>query len=504
MFAPAIQHDTGLRVMDINLISIASELGMYFPVPLVGYIGDTYGPACIGILSTLLFAPGYYISSIILQSAQQKMAEGAMEDLISPVQFNILLACFACIGTATSSLHFCGVVTAARVLPQLPGLSISGPIAAFGISCLWQAQFVSRCFTNSDTGLIKLVPVFRFFSILYLVTGIIGYSATRIGTFLGVDDNSQNGDQVEDLGGPVLDDLHRPLLASVPSNLDLTQAETYGSVTDDSNLKNKTNTTKQPSDLKKFFYDPTVWVLFLCFVLTTGPLEMFVNYMGMIVNTIPNNAKFGLPVSTHVSIFSSFSTLARLSVGIISDLLECYISRANFFGIILFVSSLLQFLMATGILTVSGQGKYFFLASASNGFSYGCCFTLTPTIVAAVWGLKNYGTYWGTFILGPSIGATVFGFLFAKVYQQSAEVSQPDINNLEPASLFVARKATELTSKALEYIHTSSSIGLQCYGLKCYQTTFLISGVGFLVAAFLVMGVYRFSWKTRSGLVATV
>lgn len=509
MFAPAMQQDTGLKVMEINLIAIAGELGMYVPVPLIGYFGDTYGPACIGILATVLFSPSFYISSVIIKSAQQKMVDGITEALVTPTQFNILLACFACIGAATSSLHFCGVVTAAKVLPQIPGLSISGPIAAFGISCLWQSQIIARCFTDSETGFVNLVPVFNFFTILYLITGVVSYAAGHVGTFLVVDQSSMDAaDNQPSIEPRSSMDERRGLLSAGPSHLDLTQAN-YGSSSSstylsiDNGPKNNIPIApkKERSSLSKFFHDPTVWVLFAAFVIATGPLEMFVNNMGMIINTIPENSKFGLPVGSHVSIFSAFSTLARLSMGLISDLMDPYISRANLFALILMAAAFFQFLMSTGVLTVVGQGKYFFLASASNGFSYGSCFTVTPTIVAAVWGLQNYGTNWGTFILGPSIGATFFGFIFAKVYQSNA-ASQTDIYNLESAPMYVGRKAAEVTTSISNYLYASSDSpeNLQCFGLKCYQTTFITTGFGFVISALLVMGVYRFNWKPKNRL----
>lgn len=487
MFAPAMQNDTGLKVMEINLIAIAGELGQYVPVPLIGFVGDRYGPSCIGVLSTFLFTPGFYISSMILKSAQQKMKDGLTENLVTPNELNILIVCFFCIGAATSSLHFCGVVTAAKVLPQSPGLSISGPIAAYGISCLWLSQLVSHVFTEKASGMIRLIPVFQFFAILYLITGVISYAAAHTGTFL-VSNHPDYTNQTEDTN-PF--DETRSLLSST-SHLDLTQPF-YGSAPTPVEPPKP-----QRSSLSEFFHDPTVWIFFASFVLATGPLEMFVNDMGMILNTIPNNSIFGLPVGSHVSIFSAFSTLARLSMGLIAELLAPVISRANLFGVLILLISATHFMFATGVLTVVGQGKYFYLASAANGFSYGSCFTLTPTIVAAIWGLENYGTNWGTFILGPSIGATFYGYLFAKVYQSNAAGSGDDINNLESAGMFLGRKAAEFTSNMSTYLNSSSSSSpddLQCFGLKCYQTTFITTGFGFVLAAMLLMSVYRFNWK---------
>lgn len=484
------------------MVSIAAELGMYIPVPLVGYMADKYGPACVGILATLLFTPGYYISGLIIKSAQEKLAEGITDPdlLISSFQLKLLLACFTAIGTATSSLHFCGVVTAAKVLPQVPGLSISGPIAAFGISSLWQSQVINWFFIDSSDGSswVKLGPVFNFFAVLYFITGIVGYSATRIGTFL-VSDH-----QLEDLN-EAQNAERQTLLPSVPSDLDLHQAG-YGSTGPDNNKKTPQNVSSK-SKAPDFFRDPTVYILFFSFILATGPLEMFVNDMGMIVNTIKDNAIYGLPVASHVSLFSAFSTIARLSMGIISDVLERHISRAYLLSLIFLFTAFSHILIASGALTVAGQGRYFFVASASNGFSYGSAFTLTPTIIAAVWGLERYGTNWGTFVLGPSIGATVYGYIFAKVYESAAERQiNNDINNLESAGMYLGRRAAEFTDKAMDLLSGANIVGalgkpkkeaLECYGLHCYQNTFVITGLGFIISAFLVMLIYRIFWRPK-------
>lgn len=94
----------------------------------------------------------------------------------------------------------------------------------------------------------------------------------------------------------------------------------------------------------------------------------------------------------------------------------------------------------------------------------------------------------------------LFGFIFAKVYQSNA-ASQTDIYNLESAPMYVGRKAAEVTTSISNYLYASSDSpeNLQCFGLKCYQTTFITTGFGFVISALLVMGVYRFNWKPKTG-----
>lgn len=119
IFAPSIQHDTGLRIMDINCVAIAAEIGMYIPVPLIGYMADQVGPGSVGILATFLFTPAYYISGLVVQAYLDKTM--ALRSLHLPNfihhDISVLSIAFFSIGLATSALHFCGVVGAAKFSP---------------------------------------------------------------------------------------------------------------------------------------------------------------------------------------------------------------------------------------------------------------------------------------------------------------------------------------------------------------------------------------------------
>lgn len=548
MFAPSLQYYTNLQVMDINIIAIAAELGMYVPVPIIGYVADKFGPASVGILSAILFCPSYFISALIINRCSSSLSnindisQYSYFPFLEKHVFHILVICFACIGAGTSSLHFCGVVTAAKVLPQLPGLSISGPIAAFGISSLWQSQIINMFFVSKDKDQldhIRLSPVFKFFSILYIITGIVGYLASNIGTFLvtlAADNESteeyitEPHTQQQQLLQPSQNfNSYDSVTNSIegPSN-NANTTKSVSNVTSKLGSKRSTSASyKSHTSIKEFLSDHTVWVFFFAFVLATGPLEMFVNNMGMIVNTIRRNNEFGSSVATHVSLFSAFSTLARLTMGILSDLVEHKISRVYILVFILLTTAISHFLLASGIFTEFHDGKYFYIASSSNGFSYGSAFTIVPTIVATVWGVERYGTNWGTFILGPALGASFYGYLFAQVYESSA-TGKPSGGNqflnsiyefhpndtktsLVTAPEFFAIKISETSKNLILYINSFFTISsptfnkggnllpdsqnIECYGIKCYQDTFISTGVGFVISAILVLSVYLFSWK---------
>ena len=80
--------------MEINAVSIAGELGMYLPVPLFGWLCDTYGPRRLSLLSTILFAHGYLLASYAFANK---------------LSYGVMLVAFLLIGGGTSSMYFSAV-----------------------------------------------------------------------------------------------------------------------------------------------------------------------------------------------------------------------------------------------------------------------------------------------------------------------------------------------------------------------------------------------------------
>lgn len=445
MFAPGFQHQLGYSLLEINNISIAASLGMYLPVPILGYIADRKGPGILAIVSIVLFTPAYYISALLSDPSSPEEAAS---------NYRLLTAAFAFIGTGTSALYFSGVITCARVFSKSPGLAISTPVAFYGLSSLWQSQVIQRFFFTQD-GEIKLSQSFKFFAILYFFTGCISFAGTRIG---GVTGGSQEtevvaGEPLEE--GVTTDGALKPSTSDEEAELG-TIAESFEDMI-----------YKRHETVGQFLQDHTAWVLFAAFVLSSGPLEMYLNNIGMILSTEPKAPT----VSTHVSLFSAFSTIARLSMGVVSDFLQDKISRPTLFAAVLYATAVIHYLTASGLFTIVENAKYFFVSSSSNGFAYGTVYTLTPTIIACTWGVENLGTHWGLFIIGPAIGSSGFGFLFARIY---------DAASSSVSNLFHAAAGDTVRS---------------CTGLACYKLTFLITGSSILVSGLLISLVWLFAWK---------
>lgn len=457
MFAPGFQHDLGYSLFQINTISIASSLGMYLPVPILGMIADRLGPGNLGLLSMFLFSPSYLVAAYISELTPEQAVP----------YFHVIVAAFACIGTAASALYFCAVITCAKTLTKSPGLAISAPVALYGLGSLWQSQMVQRFFFN-ETGSILLSPTFKFFSVLYVVTGVVSYiGSSVIGRITGTSNapsRTSSLDPIETAPMVTNNDNHAMHLKTPGAE------DSYGSTAEPENQ----HIYKDHTSVSSFLQDRTVWVFFAALVLISGPLEMFLNNMGMILNTIPQ----GPAVATNVSLFSAFSTLSRLSVGLISDLVKNKVSRPTILIFFLLFTSLFNFLMASGIFTLIDHGSLFFLSSCGIGFAYGAVYTLFPTIVACTWGVENLGTHWGIFITAPALGSTAFGSFFASIYDAASST----VSDLLPGG-------------------GSSGLTRTCTGRACYEVTFLLTGTSVLVSALMVALVYLFAWRPRRTLV---
>ncbi|KAF8251581.1 MFS general substrate transporter, partial [Wilcoxina mikolae CBS 423.85] len=377
LYAPLFNEKLGYRQMQINAVSVATELGMYLPVPVFGFVCDRLGPSRLSLLSTMFFGPGYTLAAAAYLRAWD---------------YKVMVTAFALIGMGTSAMYFAGVTTCAKNFTGRRGLALALPIAAFGLSSLWQAQVVSRVFT-SEKGL-QVERVFAFFAISLVIVGLIGSVGLQVS---GVDQGDSISEEEEE---------------------------------DEKSWVN--------ADTRAFLSDRSMWWFAGGVFLVTGPGEAFINNMGTLIQTlrpIPSTSNSSPPPNVdpalQVSLIALTSTIARLLAGSVSDYLapptptshlppvprahrRIHCSRIYilfFFAAIMFSGF---FLVASG--TIHSHPDLFWLVSSSIGAGYGAVFCLAPTIVSVVWGTKNFGTNWGIVTITPALGAVVYGCMFAGEY----------------------------------------------------------------------------------------
>ncbi|MCJ1246478.1 putative monocarboxylate transporter mch1 [Trapelia coarctata] len=471
----------------VNEVSIAAELGMYLPVPLFGYLCDRYNPRPISLLSAFLFGPAYLLAAFAYH--QGPPAHGGWP-------FGVMVLAFVGIGMGTSCMYLSAVTTCAKNFGRgkHKGLALAIPIAAFGLSGMWQSQVGSRLLYEEDAkGIAGDVDVFRFFLFLagtLFAAGLLGVIGLRV-----VDEEELIDEAVEELERSGLLEESDFFQRSI-----LYESNGYGTISSQHHLSSEDLTLLKAheeeeerkktwllnAETRRFLADPTMWFLAGGFFLVTGPGEAFINNLGTIIGTLyppPSSAPPSNSAATHVSIIALTSTCARLITGTLTDLLApnapSHKLSASTSSLSLslsgepkrFTLSRVSFLLASTLLLtlaflllaspfIATHPSLFPLVSALAGTGYGAVFSLTPILISVVWGVQNFGTNWGIIAMMPAGGAAVWGAVYSVVYQGHVR---------EGAVL--------------------------CFGRGCYEgTAWAMGGCGVLA-----MGLWAWAWRGREG-----
>jgi MFS family permease len=487
----------------VNIVSITAELGMYLPVPAFGYLCDRLGPGVPSLLSAFLFGLGYLLAAFAYKSGPPPATGG------HGWPFGVMVLAFIAVGMGTSCMYLSAVTTCAKNFGRgnAKGIALAVPIAAFGLSGMWQSQVGSRLlYEKNPDGSRGDVDVFRFFLFLAITLFCVGF----IGTFTLriIDEEEMIDEAVEELerSGLLAQDEFFKRAASIHgygtmSTRDLSDSTHNFLQSEASRLKlqaeeeARKKTWLLNEETRRYVTDPTMWWLAGGFFLVTGPGEAFINNLGTIIGTLtPANTSSTTSPATHVSIVAVTSTVARLVTGTLSDLLapiapahqhrrgpdsvanslnslppldnprKFTLSRVTFLVTFAFILSLGQLLLASG--WVQNHATRFAAVSSLIGAGYGAVFSLTPIVVSVVWGVENFGTNWGILAMTPAAGATVWGAIYAAVYQRAAgQVGD------EPGS------------------------DVLCYGRSCYAPTFWAMAVSVWVAC----GLWLWAWRGPGG-----
>jgi MFS family permease len=479
---------------------------MYLPVPAFGYLCDRLGPGVPSLLSGFLFGLGYLLAAFTYKSGPPPSAGG------HGWPFGVMVLAFIGIGMGTSCMYLSAVTTCAKNFGRgnAKGIALAIPIAAFGLSGMWQSQVGSRLlYVRNPDGSRGDVDVFRFFlflGITLLCVGIIGTFALRIideGEMIdeAVDELERSGLLAQDEFFTRAADIHgygtmntRDLSDSTFDFLQ-SEAERLKSHAEEEARK---KTWLLNEETRRYVMDPTMWWLAGGFFLVTGPGEAFINNLGTIIGTLsPPHTSSSTTPATHVSIVAITSTVARIVTGTLSDILapaapahqhrrgpdsvansvgslppldrprRFAVSRITFLLTFAFILSLGQLLLASG--WVQNHASRFAAVSALIGAGYGAVFSLTPIVVSVVWGVENFGTNWGILAMTPAAGATVWGAVYAIVYQRAAAGDEPGIER-DPEDVL-------------------------CYGKGCYAPTFWAMAVCVWVAC----GLWTWAWRGPGG-----
>ncbi|ODV93748.1 hypothetical protein PACTADRAFT_51501 [Pachysolen tannophilus NRRL Y-2460] len=375
LFTPYFTKNLGYSQITINLIGSFIALGMYAPLPLLGYLADLHGPVLLAVISMILFCPGYYVAAFTFQNN---------------LSYWYMCFSYAMIGCATSALYFSSLLSCAKIYPDYKGLSISAPVTCYGLSSLILSQltkldiFQKKIPNTKDDYELDIYKLFTFFSILYFALSAFNWVSSAIVS------------------------IERDIIFSNQTTSQLSTTEQTPLLTDDLDpVPDENLVIDHKLKFKNFLKDKSMYLLLASLFLCIGPLEMFITNMGSLISVI--GVETQVDISTQVSVHATASTLTRLIMGGLSDLL----SNLNKYPICRVY--LLAFILICGIvgsILISLNYNNFTIISALFGTSYGGVFTLYPTILANIWGVEIFGSTWGLFMLSPSLGSIFYGLLY--------------------------------------------------------------------------------------------
>lgn len=179
----------------VNGLAIAASIACYLPVPLLGYVCDRIGPAPLSLLSSILFGGGYGLAAVLYRRAATEAVAGAGGRAPTLRAYTLMVFAFAFIGAATCAMYLSAVATCAKNFGRSRhrGLALAAPIAAFGLSGMWQSQLGSRVLYErlpppledgpgapSRQGDVDAFAYFSFLAVLLSAVGLLGTFTLRV------------------------------------------------------------------------------------------------------------------------------------------------------------------------------------------------------------------------------------------------------------------------------------------------------------------------------------
>jgi MFS family permease len=484
----------------LNGLAIAGSLALYLPVSVLGYVCDRVGTAPLSALAAVAFSGGYGLAATIYRKLDLEYSRQGPSVVVAVREswsYPLMVFAFVCIGVGTCSMYLSAVATCAKNFGKgrHRGLALATPIAAFGLSGMWISQIGSRVFYEVlPDGRAGDVDVFRFFvflAILLFIVGVLGIFALRV---VGEHEMIEEADEELERSG--LLDGGSGVLSRSYGAIDeaVVVSSSTGIVDEDHDDKWKKNSVLD-AETKQFLSDPTMWLLALGFVFVTGPSEAFQNNLGTLIGTLSPPGATDIPATTaatHVSILAISSTVARLAVGTLTDMLapspdtqhpqflssdhpsllrtrRFAISRIAFLISSALILSVGLVVLASG--AVQNHPDRLWIVSGLVGAGYGAVFSLTPIAITVIWGVENFATNWGIVAMFPALGATVGGLVYSAVYQREANNGGGGGGD-----------------------HDGDN-EIFCYGKSCYSSTFWFMAVTVWIAS----AVFLWAWRGRGG-----
>ncbi|KAH6608278.1 major facilitator superfamily domain [Trichoderma cornu-damae] len=508
LYAPKFLSRLHYTQFQVNGVAIGSSLALYLPISVMGYVCDRVGVAPLALLSAFLFGGGYGLAAGIYKKLDYEYNTlGKSHGAENGWSYPLMVLAFVMIGAGTCAMYIGSVSTCAKNFGKgkYRGLALAMPITGFGLSGMWLSQFGSRfLYEENPDGSRGDVDVFRFFVFLAVLLFVVGIAA--VFTLKVVDEQDLIEEAIEELEQSGLLDGSSLLAHSesrmpnagygaVPASAqDADAVGDGGGGGDDAQWKKNWVLN---AETRRFLTDHTMWPFALAFLLMIGPGEAFINNLGTVIGTltppIAEDANHTTSAATHVSVFGVTSTISRLMIGTLTDILapapetqhiqvppsrpssplkRFAISRVVFMLVFAVLLAIGLLFLASG--AAQNHADRFWVVSGLVGAGYGAIFSLTPLIVTIIWGVENFATNFGIIAMLPAFGSTFWGLVYSAVYEVGARRST------NPSRLDGDDGGSEDSA---------------CYGKHCYAATFWAEGLCVIAACFMLL----WAWKGKGG-----
>ncbi|BFZ54121.1 GTP-binding protein rbg1 [Savitreella phatthalungensis] len=457
-YAPQLSDRAHLTALEINLVGIAGNMGVYLLSPFTGKLVDTLGvKSPLAIAGACLFIGYYGIYTVYVREWQHAAA---------------ILCLFSALTGVGSSLGNSAVINAsAKSFPHNRGTATAFPVAAFGLSAFVFSRINHGLFIGNTPAFLQTLAFACGISLIAcsLVVGVYPPSGK-------VDEqrpfSHQSTGSADRRGRRKSDDDD---VAERSSLLSRDDSDTYRDDAGDNEaslgIRQVRSGGSTPVPTVELTGIPLMqnWdfqLMITVVALLSGSGLMYINNVS---NTLVALSRAESPASEdtmhpealqqlNVSVLSIFNCAGRIFAGIVSDIVKARFGIQR--SIFLVFSAILFVLLAAGIYTNTSSHAVV-LYTSLMGFGYGQLFGIAPVLTSELFGLRHFSTNWGMMSIAPGISGNIFNLLFGHIYDT----------------------------------HSDPHTHICAQGINCYRSAFLFTGAASLAAAAFAIVLFRHHTK---------
>lgn len=292
-------------------MAVAAEIAMYLPVAFFGYLCDRYSPSPVALASGFFLGAGYLLAAFTYKSGSPHDVGG------SGWSYGVMVFAFVLVGAGTCAMYGSAVTTCAKNFGhgRHKGIMLAAPIAAFGLSGMWQSQVGAHLLCERlPDGSCGDVDVFRYFLFLAVMLFCLGLGGTFALRLVDGEEEKYIDEAVSELERSGILDYNtffRPreeVIAACQTfgHDEVTSAddgddsgresvEDYSIHTSEEEREERRRQTEYEEEERRkknwllnqetrlFLKDPTMWWIAFGFFLVTGPGEAYINNVSYVL-----------------------------------------------------------------------------------------------------------------------------------------------------------------------------------------------------------------------------